>query len=328
MRKSYLIVLFLTLSACKSATKIGTECSSDADCNVKGQRCVGGFDGRAICTHPCASETGPTGCPVGYDCTVANADIGLTCNRVSYAVDATTGAPSLFGVSCATNESLCGSLGDPNPQPQCRKAEDSSAPAADPRPLEVDPQAYCTGTCQGDLDCPVHFYCGKDWDGNTKCLKRELCSDCLYNDNCPDEFPVCVPTKDGTGHYCTASCESDANCPGAGQGIAWMRCTTSTDAEGHEGNYCLHKYGACNGTGEVCDPCHSTADCALSKTQCVQHSLTKERMCTKRCTSDAMCGGPNKSGCGTIQDGNPLKLCTGDPPPHENPGIWSCWFLK
>src|SRR5262249_51056613 len=158
------------------------------------------------------------------------------------------------------------------------------------------PSAYCTGSCMTDNDCPFTMYCGDDWDGSKKCLKRTQCSPCTYNENCGNTNKyACVPTKDGSSKYCTPKCNNQLDCPGVAQGIVYLSCDVTTDADGNTGHFCLHKYGACVGTGEVCDPCRTKADCAKSGTVCAKNDLTGEQMCTRQCTTDDQCASPNGS---------------------------------
>ena len=94
--------------------------------------------------------------------------------------------------------------------------------------------------------------------------------------------------------------------------------------------YCLHKFGACVGTGEVCDPCRSDADCA-NGTRCVLNGSTGERMCTKPCTMDTQCASDKPTGCDygppPAKAGDPIysDYCTGDVN-HYNPGVLTCFF--
>src|SRR5262245_5602745 len=125
MRLAYTMVvgtLFLFTAGCPSPTKIGTPCQRDGDCNVIGQRCVPGLNGAPkVCTKTCSSNTGDTGCPVGYDCGVTDSGVGTTCNKVAYSVD-TNGDPVLYGKSCSLDSNVCNGTGDPNASPACRKA--------------------------------------------------------------------------------------------------------------------------------------------------------------------------------------------------------------
>jgi hypothetical protein len=332
MKFSYLIVLFGTLAGCtKAPTKIGTSCNATTDCNIAGQVCVGG-----ICTHACTGQFNQ--CPVGYNCTIVDPGSGLTCNKVAFAVDPTTGVPLLYGKSCPGGDaSICGNPGDPAvPSPICRSAQDPFNPGM---PLANDAGAYCTGACSSDNDCPFFMSCTADYDGIQKCLTRAQCSSCTYNDNCNADggnLYACIPASKGGGNYCTATCNSDNDCPGAVQAQAagtknYLSCQAGMDATGNAGKFCVHWYGACVGQGNVCDPCQTTADCALSSSKCIRNPYTQERMCTKKCTADAQCTSPNQASCDDTDlpsASNPAGvstgLCTGDSTRHQYPGVFSC----
>jgi hypothetical protein len=313
-------LIALTSACTPKATVIGTPgCKVNGDCNVKGQVCV-----NSICTHACSSQVGTLGCPVGFDCTVADAKVGPTCNKISYTVDA-SGKPVLFKLDCGLDDNKCLNTGDPNPMPMCRHKQDMSQMT--PTPLEADPRAYCTGSCSADTDCPIDMQCLKDYDGVTKCLKRTLCSECVINEDCGTEFPVCVPDQ-GTGHYCTKPCASWDDCGGA-QGL-FLSCVGGYDAAGNGGMFCFHRAGACVGAGNLCDPCRTSADCALTSSSCITNDATHESFCTHKCKLDTDCGGPNGSTCDNVMprtsaDNSPNLICTGDKA-HTQTGVVSCWF--
>jgi hypothetical protein len=325
MRLTYLILLgSLALGCTVSPTKIGHACTKDGDCNVTGQKCVA-----SICTHPCTGIANQ--CPIGYDCNVADGQTVLTCNKARYAVDATTGAPTLYGVSCSTDASVCGNSGDPAAvNPACRKAED---PTKKGMPVSADPDAYCTGGCTTDLDCPYFMQCAVDYDMVMKCLIRGQCSPCTYGDQCNKGDLTsmdhgCVLTKDGKSSYCTKTCATQSDCPGSAQGINYTQCTATNDAQGNGGSWCLHKYGACVGVGNICDPCRTKADCALTNTSCIPNDQTGESFCSKRCTADTDCNaGPNTATCDNTSTSMSLGICTGDNSMHLNAGLFTCWPL-
>src|SRR4051812_46397319 len=333
-----LIVPLLALGGCTRATVIGTPCIADKDCNVKGQRCVAGLNGGAsICTHACTGQTGESGCPIGYDCPPSHpANRGeLTGNKETFAFDAATGTPLLFGKDCALQQGTtqadwdpaCADSGDPAANPTCRHARDPSSRLR--VPLKGDPHAYCTGSCASDADCPVDMLCGLDYDNKQKCLRRGFCDPCLINDNCVGENNVCVPTADGSARYCSKSCGGNYDCGGV-QGH-FLSCSDATDSLGNAGTYCLHKFGACVGTGEICDPCRSNDDCTKSNTRCLANIATGERMCTKSCTMDSECASNKPTGCDYgPPPSRPLdpiytNLCTGDAE-HFNGGVFTCFF--
>lgn len=308
-------VVALLVMGCGSATKIGTPCKADGDCNVVGQRCAPGLNGGAkVCTKPCTANSGASGCPVGYDCGVTDPAIGTTCNKVAYAVDA-QGAPVLYGKSCVLDAGVCNNTGDPNSAPTCRKNKDPKANP--PAPLEADPDAFCTGSCNSDDDCPSAFRCGTDWDMVKKCLRRSMCDGCVINENCPSQFPICVKGSDGKG-YCSKGCNGDMDCPGAAAMFLWSICDNAQDVTGAVLKACLPRAGGCVKNGELCDPCRTNDDCKMGST-CVFNDATFERFCSKRCTSDAGCGGPNNTKC----DVNGYKICTAMPDFYS--GALTCW---
>lgn len=323
------------LWACARATVIGTPCGSDRDCNVAGQVCASAGGAPRICTHACSAQSGPSGCPIGYDCTAADAPPATTtCNKERFAYDPLTGAPLLFGRDCslapgttqAEWDRACAGTGDPAPAPTCRHAVD---PASNQHaPLRDDPHAYCTAACASDGDCPVDMRCAADYDGVTKCLRRGFCDPCWMNDNCSGDTGACVPTADGSARYCTKPCAAAADCGGVLG--TYLACSDTSDAAGQAGRFCLHKYGACVGTGRVCDPCRSDADCA-GGTVCLGVALTGERMCTRSCTVDAECASDKPTGCDygppPQKPGDPTytDVCTGDAL-HQHPGVLTCFF--
>lgn len=320
--RTYVLVL---LAAC-DATKIGTPCNTTSNCNLKDQLCAGG-----ICTRSCRGQYGDVGCPVGYNCAIVDEALGLTCNKVPFAVD-DRDAMLLFGKSCATDPDACYNTGDPNPSPTCRRGAmpvKLDKPLDPLRSLENDPLAYCTGGCETDKDCPFTMICATDYDHQKRCLLRERCSACAYNDNCPLHAPACVPARDGISNYCTSICNSDSDCPGALQTAYYLTCQPGQDTNGNIGRFCFHKFGSCVGQGNVCDPCRKNEDCTAADTFCHYEGTTGERFCTKTCAAHSACTSPNMTSCGIgfqFKDdfGQPVVLffCTGAG--NVQP-VFSCW---
>jgi hypothetical protein len=325
-----LACMTLLASACGPAV-IGQTCGGSGDCGGKHPLCVAGLNNTAkICTHECGSNVD---CPFGYDCTVSDQKAGRTCNKTLYATDPMTGDPTLFGKPCLTDDSPCQGTTDKNPMPTCRK---SNQPLEkNPIPLDSDPNGYCTGSCASDNDCPLPMKCAADYDGVTKCLKRDVCDECQFDEHCGytsgvfrSDFTRCVPTKDNSSHYCTKDCLSDGDCPGAAKKSKWMVCQASSSSDGTEGTYCLHWYGACVGMGNVCDPCRADSDCGANL-KCIDNPYgvfsypwSGERMCNKRCSTDADCAGPNNDTCDN--DMTQGTLTCHDDPNHTHPGIFAC----
>ncbi len=304
---------------------IGTHCSGGGACGGKESLCVAGLNSTPkICTHKCANNAE---CPFGYDCAVSDATQGKTCNKTLYLTDKVSGDPLLFGKSCApgdaTAAAICMGTGDPNPSPSCRVGNDPNQPS--PVPLASDPAANCTGSCTNDNDCPLPMKCAADFDGITKCLKRNVCDVCVYDENCGEaggvfksDFTACVPTTDKSSSYCSKPCANDGDCPGASKKSTWMLCTATADTDGNSGMFCTDWYGACVGMGNICDPCRSDSDCTAPGTKCIDNAygdysypFTGEHSCDKICCNkfemlpggypgkcldadpDANCAGPN-----------------------------------
>jgi hypothetical protein len=322
---------FLLVAPGCGTVVIGQSCGGNGDCGGKHPACVAGLNNTAkICTHVCTSNQD---CPFGYDCTVSNEALGRTCNKTLYAVDAKTGDPVLFGKPCLTDDAPCQGTADKNATPMCRKGNQPLEVM--PLPLDSDPAGYCTGACTNDNDCPLPMKCAADYDGVTKCLKRQVCDECKYDEQCGNDngafrsdFTKCVPTRDGTSHYCSKPCLSDGDCPGAAKRSKWMVCQDSTSSDGTAGTYCLHWYGACVGMGNVCDPCRSQDDCGTGL-KCIDNPYgvysypwSGERMCNKTCSLDTDCGGPNKSTC-DADPNNGVHKCTDDPK-HIHDGVFAC----
>ena len=318
------LVLAVSFFGCTKATIIGTPCLVDKDCNVKGQVCAPGYNGGAsIYTHACSSNVGANGCPVGYDCYPTDPAKGATCNKALYEVD-TAGNPLLFGVDCSSSNDVCLNLGTANPSPSCRRIADTSSKP--PVPVDFDPNAYCSGACSTDTDCPLDFTCAMDYDMVQKCLRRKLCSPCTYDTNCPRDTPLCVPTTDGTAHYCTKTCNSTNDCGGLTNTA--LTCAPTTSTGGVQTNACLHRYGACVGEGNICDPCLVNEDCAKSHSVCLLNPGTGEGFCTKRCTSDTGCSslaGKVPAACDNTDQNYSYDICNGDVD-HSMPGYLSCWL--
>jgi hypothetical protein len=316
MRNTYLILLSLALSACDAdPTKIGTACTADKDCNVEGQVCAGG-----ICTKACMGQFGDQGCPIGFNCTQAAGRTDLTCNKTPFSVDATTGQPTLLGKSCAADHTACDNSGVDGAA--CRFIQ---SPTVKGMPFMNDPHAYCSAPCSDDTQCPFFMYCTKDWDGATKCLMRDACAPCTYDDNCNADGSgrlACVAATKGDSKYCTPTCADDTDCPGSAQTFQYglknyLTCQPGTDANGNNGSFCFHRFGACVGDGNICDPCRTDDDCALTGSKCITNDLSGERFCSKKCYmagGDATCAGPNNATCDDtlINQGMSYGVCTGD----------------
>lgn len=323
------LVLLTVLSGavgCKDPTIIGTLCKKDGDCNIAGQVCAPGFSGGpSICTRKCTSSTGANGCPIGYDCYPTDAAKGATCNKVRYEIDA-AGNPLVIGADCSLDDNRCTTLGSTNGSVGCRKIPDESQDP--PVPVASDPNAFCTVVCESDGDCPLAFKCATDYQGNKLCLRRTFCDVCAVDENCPEK--VCVSTTDGKERYCTKTCASTNDCGGV-QNTA-LYCSPTKNAAGGDTNACLHRFGACVGEGNICDPCRTKADCAKTSSFCVTNSGSLERFCTKSCADNTDCeGGTVPSICDNTDIptsknpyGESYEICLGA---DTQPGQLTCYAL-
>ena len=313
------LVVALVASGCVRATAIGTPCVVDKDCNVKGQRCVAQPSGIAhLHARVHRADRRRKAAPSATTATPPTRRRALTCNQESFAFDAARARrcssartarckrarrkPS--GTQRARNSS------DPAPSPTCRHAADPDSHATPRAPIRNDAHAYCTAGCARDSDCPVDMYCGADYDGVTKCLRRGFCDPCWMNDNCAGGNDACVPTSDGSARYCTKSCASRST-------AAECRAT-SCRARRRPIRVGTARRSACTSSarasarGAICDPCRSDGDCG-SGTSCITNLATGERMCTKSCIVDAQCASDKPTGC----DYGPPPVNPGDPMLHR-----------
>jgi len=163
---------------------------------------------------------------------------------------------------------------------------------------DADADAYCSkNDCQADADCPGGYYCGVTRDprelcdsmppkgnsnfcgkvsintpcvptsdlgnGNTlfegqgcilqkTCLKRNECAPCEADIDCSQGIANhCITMPMEAQKRCAKACNVDADC---GRDFA---CQDSVSA----GKVCVHRFGACEGTGKFCEPCLDDTDC-------------------------------------------------------------------
>ncbi|MBK9265993.1 MAG: hypothetical protein IPM54_40185 [Polyangiaceae bacterium] len=197
---------------------------------------------------------------------------------------------------------------------------------------EGDADAYCTkNDCESDTDCPGGYYCGAMRDprqlcdsmpqkgNNNLCGKVSINTPCvpasdLGNGNTLFEGQGCILRKACLKRNECAPCETDLDCSG---GIAnhcitmpneatkrcARECGSNADC-GRDfacqdvagvGNMCVHKFGACAGSGKFCEPCLDDTDCGpLTGTSvCFTHN-DGQRGCgdiafPDQCTTSADC---------------------------------------
>ncbi len=319
MRLSYLIIMLGALGCSGAATKIGSTCKADGDCNgvvtlpdgtTAKESCVAGLvggmpTGPKICTHVCTSDFGNTGCPIGYDCTVSDPNLGLTCNKAPYTVDPSTGAPVLFGKSCAA-DSDCANTGDPNPMPSCRHNLDPTTVFS-----IFGPQCNTNMDCQNILET-LTAVCS-----NGQCFKSSGDPCVVNNVMCP-QTPVRQTCRAGTcspplkplpqdpAAYCTGSCAADSDCP------IGFNCIADFDNPTNDKS----QYKCVKRT--VCDACTINDNCPSDFPNCVTGS-NGVHYCSKGCNNDNDCPGGAASAANSYRN---YMSCVEGLDVAGNPGMY------
>lgn len=236
----------------------GNECASVVSCSTTGERC----DAAQCGGVPDACKLDEQACYAKANCNVGKCPDGSACTVFSCSAQ-----------ECVANLT-CITKGD------------------------ADADAYCTQNgCQADADCPGGYYCGASRDpreicnsmpkkGNSNlCGKVSINTPCvpasdLGNGNTLFEGPGCILQKTCLKRNECAPCDADLDCS---QGIAnhcitmpmeaQKRCAKACNANsdcgrdfacqdsGTAGKVCVHKFGACEGTGKFCEPCLDDTSC-------------------------------------------------------------------
>lgn len=192
-----------------------------------------------------------------------------------------------------------------------------------------DADAYCANRdCAADSDCPGGYYCGvvrdprEICDSSPKKGDSSICGTVSINTPCIDpseltptfyEGQACAMRNTCIKREECAACESDLDCRGLANHCVGManestkrcarECASNKDCgrdfvcqavEG-AGNVCVHRFGACVGTGQFCEPCLNDADCGppTGTSVCFTHN-DGQRGCGDisfpfSCSSDADC---------------------------------------
>lgn len=164
-----------------------------------------------------------------------------------------------------------------------------------------DANSYCTKQdCQADSECPGGYYCGVTRDphgicgsmnpakgdntlcGTTSdpcvnqadigttdstfegqlcilrktCIKRDTCAPCESDLDCsqvPNSLCITLP-KEATKR-CAPTCKTNADCGPS------YECLPADAAAPNGPKACHHRFGACVGTGQFCEPCVNDTDC-------------------------------------------------------------------
>jgi hypothetical protein len=291
------------------------ECAAHGECLEDGsQACAPAVEddtGRAIMI--CKPHEQPTGfgspCPFGPECKSFGKcnGTGAACNLNAYTPcngQPCNGGTCPDGSACAV-------------QP-CSQA-DCVAPLACITSGEGDADAYCTKhDCQSDTDCASGYYCGVTHDPHELCGSMnptkgnsgfcgETTEECipesaLGNGNTLFEGQFCILRKTCLKRDECAPCSTDLDCslelgqrcaamPGESQKRCARPCKTSDDCErAYEcvpdasapggGGVCVHRFGACTGAGQFCEPCLNDTECG---------SLTGSMACLLRADGNGGC---------------------------------------
>jgi hypothetical protein len=309
---------------------IGQTCLSAIECS--GQLCLNtappAMPLPALkCTRTCTSQSD---CPVGWACGLAHPEdaaiYGATCYPATWATVA-----GGFGTDCSlvsedpkSPGKMC-VAGAMNP---CAMGFVCHATA------RCDVAAYCTKGCATDLDCPPTMFCGalsakvcvtdndcsgsskcmpvpngtaKVCTGDTMCLKREFCSPCAVDDQCPPSH-LCA-TDTGGNRFCGKLCDPrkdptnpDIECPQPANiqdstgntvpaGDVFEKCVPS--AVGSKKSVCRPRVGQCHGpssiagipAGGVCAWCRTGEPGDCPNGECFVDAFTTEHFCTQGCTA-------------------------------------------
>jgi len=150
-----------------------------------------------------------------------------------------------------------------------------------------DADAYCSGPCGTDTDCPTGFFCDQISDSNGDahelCVRRRFCAPCETDADCltvPGQICAHDPSGEKT---CTVLCDQSVDsCP-------WGNATVCASVDPEVGApTCAHRFGSCHGEGKSCEPCVRDADCPYGL--CYGSGYTGERWCIDD-TVDCNCDG-------------------------------------
>jgi hypothetical protein len=191
-----------------------------------------------------------------------------------------------------------------------------------------DVDAYCSGTCSGDTDCPSGFFCdavrGTDNLPENRCVRRAFCAPCATDADCLG-FADRICARDASGEkICTKRCDpAVVSCP-------WGNASECGLFDAELGvTTCSHRFGSCRGTGKTCEPCVRPADCPNGI--CNRSSFTEERWCvdlTVECDCEGLpadggvCSGDN--GCPRSPGGVGM-LCYDNPADQQSTASRRCF---
>jgi hypothetical protein len=258
------IALSPLLGACSSSA------CSDSDC-AAGNKCLDDGKTGSKCRLVC---TGQSTCPFNYGCTATADKKTNFCaeTTIKYAKKGT----GQWGARCKPAGGL-----DTNPD--CDGDQTFWCYGENP----TDADSYCTQfQCTKDSECAGGFWCATINNApavsatqrsfgaentTTACLKRNYCSGCTADIDCPSingAAAHCIAGGDGK-RFCSNECEADGACR--------VDATCVDNAESGK-RLCYPRAGTCKGDGKLCSPCRSDADCPDGI--CAEREYEHERFCT------------------------------------------------
>ncbi len=255
------------------------ECRSHSDCVEVGHCEPRTLDGeqKNFCVRDATPPTPGklyTSCPSGNEC----ADPALCIGAGPGDLDAYCTIDCSRDDDCAPGYS-CGSMSR-NP---CSDACDKAGQPDDPRCVKAN-----------QIGEGLAFQCGEQGVERSVCRQREFCAPCESDADClgvPNQ--VCARDEGGE-KICTRLCDTETrSCPWGNAAI----CGYFDDELGLA--TCSHKFKACHGEGNTCQPCRNNDDCPGGA--CVSSQFTGERWCVDL---SIRCECPNGvGGTGTCTDG-------------------------
>jgi len=265
-----------------------------------GNKCLP-LDGETKCRKVCSSNVDPaTSCPFGYTCVAPHTGGEAFCVQDQAFNDdgsfVTRSAKGQWGAPCNPTGGVI--------NPDCDADQGFYCFGTSP----TDATAFCTRYgCEGDRNCGAGFWCATvnttpnverrkrssltdasasgTGEVHNVCLRREYCSTCDVDLDCPpvEGVPQHCVSDAGGKRFCTTECESSKNCPNE------ARCA---DVDGTK--VCYPRAGTCVGDGSLCSPCRSDADCG-DDGACIKGQFTTERYCAKKSASP--CSSSSRGSC-------------------------------
>jgi len=333
-------------------------CSSDADCDIPGEECIGGTCQRP----PCATDGD---CPEGLAC-VAGDCIVPPC---------VTDADCLGAQICDDGDCI---IDADCPTCLACTANDDCGPGWLCAGTDGTVPGFCTKLCSAQSDCPGNSACfgieGEDFnlclnddasdvglchDGYVCTEEPSACGDCPAGQVCDEDAGACVEQpcivcetcetsadcpggeclSDGTRDLCFLECGSDADCPGDSaclevplEGGGSVDLCLNADAA--TAGICPDDYtcgeggggptdpcdGVTCGAGEVCDP--ATGACVDDGSGGGGTDWPGDCPVCAPCATDADCGAGGE--CANLGGGN-VCILSCDADPNSCPGNTECF---